>query len=198
MLMETEIWKDIPWWEWHYQASSLWNIKKLSTNKIQNWWIKNGKYMHIWLYKNWYSKIYMKHRLIAFTFLINPENKPQVNHIDCNKQNNRVDNLEWCTRSENIKHAHRMLLYNYSNSYFKTHPPTWKLWALHHNAKSVNQYSLDWNLIATYWWIREAERFTWIGNTRIINSCKYKKKNGKNRIAWWYIWKYAINNSNQS
>ena len=53
------------------------------------------------------SKTYLVHRLVAQTFISNPDNKPEVNHRDNNPHNNRVDNLEWCTRSENIQHALR-------------------------------------------------------------------------------------------
>lgn len=60
--------------------------------------------MYVNLYKNGKNKIKKIHRIVAENFIPNPENKPEVNHIDGNKQNNKVDNLEWVTKSENVKH----------------------------------------------------------------------------------------------
>lgn len=65
----------------------------------------NGGYANVSLD----NKMYFVHRLVAMKFIPNPENKPQVNHIDGNRLNNRVENLEWVTCSENHKHRYRVL-----------------------------------------------------------------------------------------
>ena len=57
------------------------------------------------LYKNKKRKAFLVHRLIALTYIPNPENKPDINHLDGNPLNNNVSNLEWCTKTENMKHA---------------------------------------------------------------------------------------------
>jgi predicted XRE-type DNA-binding protein len=106
--MEKEIWKDVPGYEGFYQASNLGNIKTLGSGKSfigKN--LKpgdNGKgYLFVYLWKNKKAKRYYVHRLILITFL--GESKKQVNHKDCNKKNNSLENLEYVTLKQNMYHA---------------------------------------------------------------------------------------------
>jgi hypothetical protein len=68
-------------------------------------WGNGIGYLKVNLYKDGKQHKRYVHRLVAEAFISNPENKPNVNHRDCNLRNNRADNLEWCTQSENILHA---------------------------------------------------------------------------------------------
>lgn len=99
-----EVWKNIPNYEGLYQASNFGRIKRTKTNKILNPQIHKG-YCEVNLSKNGIVKHYRVHILIALAFLPNLENKQEVNHIDGNKQNNCVSNLEWATHKENMSHA---------------------------------------------------------------------------------------------
>jgi len=71
--------------------------------------LENEKgYLSVELWRNYKRVVKKIHRLVAETFLENPRNLKEINHKDGNKQNNRAENLEWCTRSENLKHAYKM------------------------------------------------------------------------------------------
>lgn len=109
-----EVWKDIQGYEGLYQISNMGNVKTLkrttSYNRIIEEKIKSQRekydgYLRVTLCKNGKKSTIAVHRLVAQTFIPNPINKPQVNHIDCNKKNNCVDNLEWADNFENMRHA---------------------------------------------------------------------------------------------
>ncbi len=104
-----EIWKPIRGYE-GYEVSNLGRIKSLNYNhtgceKILKP-VNDGKgYLKVFLFKNGKRKNFQIHRLVAQTFIPNPDNKPCVNHIDCNPSNNCINNLEWCTYKENTQYA---------------------------------------------------------------------------------------------
>ena len=94
-----EIWKDSI--VENYQISNLGRIKNLKTGRI----IKPDKeekgYCRLTVKMYGKKKHFAVHRLVAIAFIPNPENKPQVDHIDFNKSNNKVNNLRWCSNKEN-------------------------------------------------------------------------------------------------
>lgn len=104
-----EIWKDIEGYEGIYQVSSIGRVKRLKgvyckEDRFIKYYLNKG-YRFIFLWKNNKYKAAPIHRLVALAFIPNENNKPQVNHIDGVKANNCVENLEWNTHSENMRHA---------------------------------------------------------------------------------------------
>lgn len=104
-----EIWKDIEGYEGKYQVSNFGNIKSLNyklsgKEKIMKLGKEHG-YPVIQLFKNSNCKQFKVHRLVAQAFIPNPDNLPVVNHKDESRNNNRVDNLEWCTYKYNLNYG---------------------------------------------------------------------------------------------
>lgn len=182
-----EIWKDIPGYEGSYQASTKGKIRGLNriclskngsfrtvSNKILTPKIDRYGYYELHLsLKN--IRIHFKiHILIAKTFISNPKNKPQVNHKDGNKLNNKISNLEWNTNSENILHAFKNGLMKNNN--FINNPARIK----------CKQFNLDGSFIKEWNSLTEAANFYGIDNTNIVRCCKGNRKTSKN-----FIWSYV-------
>jgi len=183
-----EIWKDIPNYEGYYQASNLGRIKSLERiiirrdkkSYLQKETIlkqaKNKKkYYQVGLSKNFKHKTISVHRLVAQAFIPNPDNLPQVNHIDGHKENNCVDNLEWCDNLYNMQHSYKLGL---RNNVLKS--------LIENNKTEVLQYDLEGNFIKKWNSMVDIENSLHICNQNVSKVCK-----GTRKKAGGFIWKYA-------
>ena len=193
-----EIWKDVYYFdcvknEWVdyrglYQVSSDGKVKSLNykgtgQERILKCRHRKDGYFDVMLYKNGKYKSFKIHRLVAFAFLINDEPliKTQVNHKDENKENNRVNNLEWCTREYNINYGNRTKKASESNS-GENHPKARKVILL--NTGEVFDY------------IKQAEEKYKVANGNISHCCNGRIKSaGKDnetgeKLVWMYLEDY--------
>lgn len=113
-----EIWKDIENYVGYYQVSSYGRVKNIKTGNILTGDINNNGYKRVCLYTP-VKKRFFIHRLVAYHFCEGYQDNLVVNHKDGNKQNNKADNLEWITRSENDLHAYKLNLRQPHSCQFK-------------------------------------------------------------------------------
>lgn len=162
------VWKEIIGYENKYLISNYGDVKSVNYNntKIEHNLTKSLSkkgYETVALYNNGKRKYFKVHRLVAEAFIPNPTNKLQVNHIDENKQNNSVNNLEWCDAK-------------YNNNYGKR---------LDKCKKAINQYDLNNNLINSYDSILDASKSLKVRAGNICECCKNKRL-----TAYGYKWQY--------
>lgn len=171
-----EIWKSIDGYYGLYEVSNLGRVKN-NNGLIMAQKPSKDKYVRILLRNNKKYKSEYVHILVARAFIPNPQNKPEVNHIDANKSNNRVDNLEWVTRSENHWHAveHGLKpICPTKGKYGSDNPCT----------KPVLQYDLDGNLIREWRSRIDAAKFYGCHKSSITNCV-----NGYKKTCKGFVWK---------
>lgn len=170
-----QIWKDIEKYD-NYEISNYGVIRIKKSKKILKYQIDKDGYYVVNLYKNSKFKHFRVSRLVAQTFISNPNNLPVVNHKDENKQNNCVDNLEWCTVAYNNAYGTKgkrpgekqknRLRYTKSN-------------------RKIAQYDLHDNFIGTYKSIMTIAKKLNNDGTHIVDVCK-----GRRKTAYGYKWRY--------
>lgn len=165
-----EIWKVIDLFGKKYEVSNLGKIKN-KTGKILKGYKSSGGYLYIDIHENGNHHHPRIHRVVAEAFVDNPNNLPQVNHINGIKTDNRGINLEWCSAKENIRHAYKNGLYDKHKGFKRT---------------KVNQYDLQGNLIKQWDCMRDIEKKYNVTHTAIRFCCL-----GRIKTCKGYIWKYA-------
>ena len=181
-----EQWKDVKGWEGKYQISNFGRLKSILKNKngkIRSVKNRHGWYLTVPLCCNCHRETVRIHRLVAEAFIPNLHKYPEVNHKDGNKQNNNVENLEWCTRAMNMRHAIKMNpriiknMVNY-NRFLKT--------------KTILQYNLKGDYLAAYPNAVEAHKSTGVCHRNILQVASQDEyRPGKTRKqAGGYVWKF--------
>lgn len=153
--------------ETNYSVSNIGQIRNDNTDRILKPSLQQG-YYHITLTINKKQKNLRVHRLVALAFILNPKNKPYVNHKDGDRKNNKVDNLEWVTPKENIQHAHKTGLVK------KT------------RGRQVIQYSLMGEEMITFNSIAEAAKELNLQGSKIVLCCQKQRMTTGD-----YQWRYA-------
>lgn len=160
---EDEIWKEIQGFEGLYAVSNRGRVMNIMSGKVLKNRINTVGYSTVALCKgDGTSKKIDVHRLVAKAFIENPDNLPQVNHIDENKRNNNVSNLAWVTASQNQRHS------------------------AHQHSCKINQLNLDGELVKQWESSMQIQRELGYSNSHIIACCKSKHKQ-----AYEYRWEYA-------
>lgn len=175
--MSKEIWQDIEGYEGLYQVSSMGRVKSLKRTdrlgrtvegRILKPGDNGGGYLNVALCVGGKSKTHKVHRLVCEAFRDNPENKLDVNHLNEDKTDNRVCNLEWATRKENNNHG--------------THNER----VANSLSKPIGQYTLGGELIRIWPSAKEAQMQTGFHRSNICAVA-----NGKLKTAHNFIWKYV-------
>lgn len=176
--IEGENWKEVAGYGGKYLISNFARLKSNHKNKtiIKYTFAPSHEYCRTSLTFGKKKKMILIHRLVAENFIPNPLNKSTVNHINGNKKDNRLVNLEWCTLSENSKHS-----YDFLN---RKIPNKGKYGIESKSSKPVIQYDLDMNFIK--YWDSAKCAFRKLGVRHICEVAK-----GKMKSAGGFKWKYA-------
>lgn len=188
--MEEEIWKPVVGYEGYYEVSNLGNVRSLNYNKtgsiklLSPSVLRSGR-LQVLLCFDGRQKHKLVHRLVAEAFISNPENKPNIDHIDTDFTNNRVENLRWCTQSENnMNPITRKRLSAAGVSKMKRQ---WKMGCFDYRKKPVVQLTLGGELIRVWESTNSAGTALGIGAGDIGHCCKGKY--GR-KTRGGYKWKY--------
>lgn len=188
------MWKDIPGWEGYYKISKKGQVRSLPRIKkgrndltyktegklISHYQHPNG-YVYVNLRVPGRSRYSLVHRLLALTFIPNPHSKSEINHKNGIKNDNRLSNLEWVTRSEQIKHAFKNGLSkpNYSMK--------GKFGKNHHSSRTIMQLDKNLRIVQVFESMGEAYRATGVCSGEISRVC-----NGERLSAGGFIWRFVV------